>query len=637
MARADFEIVTEKPIGCGQFGTVFRARRRGDGRMAALKVILRQGQNGADAIAAERRGAILQQGFASMHGMVPEVFDHGPDGDDFFIAMELVEGASLEERLRGGALPYEDAVGHALWLCEFLDKAHAFSPVVEGRPYRLLHNDLKPAHLKIPDTGERKVLDFGIATALEETRELATDVGRTIAYAAPERLLSERVNVHADFWSLGVMLYEMAAGHRPYPTLEGPRYRRQLYSAITNNAPREALPRDCPPHLQAIVNRLLAFQPEHRYQRALEIHMDLERFVNGETPAAAAYFETPMTMPVTRTAGVAVADAPVTLAVPPAVPVVPATDPVPATGPRHEPIAATTAAGSIAASAAPRRSLLRRLATATATFVFLAIVATEGVACQFAEHFHDRIPTIDERTVISSRQAYEAVARWAVFDFGLRIRVNRPLAAALRVVGDRVIADYRREVPTMGPEEWRQAQAAFNWARAISHRDDGGLRSRELMADGHLLRLAAQKARPAGSGSSIAQAAVGRFRDAAQADPSSYDPYVAIAVTLVYTLGDVDGALSALDDASKRGYSPTRREAALIGDAYMRRGSAGYKRAAVLTGDERHEALVKARTDFERCVVSFAEIIDFGKAAHNLEACKAQMRRIDHQLDAAGF
>ena len=71
----------------------------------------------------------------------------------------------------------------------------------------------------------------------EETRELATDVGRTIAYAAPERLLSERVNVHADFWSLGVMLYEMASGHRPYRALEGPRYRRQLYSAITNNAP----------------------------------------------------------------------------------------------------------------------------------------------------------------------------------------------------------------------------------------------------------------------------------------------------------------------------------------------------------------------------------------------------------------
>ncbi len=147
MARDDFEIVNEKPIGCGQFGTVFRARRRADGRMAALKLILHQGQNGEDAIAAERRGATLQQGFSSLYGMVPEVFEFGPDGEDFYIAMDLVEGPSLEERLRGGALPYEEAISHALWLCEFLDKAHAFSPMVEGRAYRLLHNDLKPAHL----------------------------------------------------------------------------------------------------------------------------------------------------------------------------------------------------------------------------------------------------------------------------------------------------------------------------------------------------------------------------------------------------------------------------------------------------------------------------------------------------------
>ncbi len=331
MARDDFEIVTEKPIGCGQFGTVFRARRRSDGRMTALKLILRHGQNDADAIAAERRGAILQQKFASLHGMVPDVFEFGPDGDDFYIAMALIEGPSLEERLRDGALPCEEAVPHARWLCQFLDKAHAFSPMVEGRPYRLLHNDLKPAHLKLPDAAERKVLDFGIATALEETRELATDVGRTIAYAAPERLLSERVNVHADFWSLGVMLYEMASGHRPYPTLEGPRHRRQLYSAITNNAPREPLPRGCPPHLRGIINRLLAFQPEHRYQTAMEIDADLERLARGEIPEAAAYFETPATMPVTRTAGAAVAEVvamPVTVA--PPIPSVPPTDPLPA-------------------------------------------------------------------------------------------------------------------------------------------------------------------------------------------------------------------------------------------------------------------------------------------------------------------
>jgi hypothetical protein len=142
------------------------------------------------------------------------------------------------------------------------------------------------------------VLDFGMAKVLEEARDLATDVGRTMAYAAPERLRSERVNVHADFWSLGVMFYEMVSGHRPYPNLEDPRLRRNLYSAITGNAPRAPLPPDCPIHLQAIIHRLLAFQPAHRYQTADEIHSDLERYVRRETPIAASYYDTPETTPV---------------------------------------------------------------------------------------------------------------------------------------------------------------------------------------------------------------------------------------------------------------------------------------------------------------------------------------------------
>src|SRR4029079_5720047 len=120
------------------------------------------------------KGGSPRRGCPARHGMVPEVFDFGPDGEDFYIAMALVHGPSLEERLRGGRLPCDEAVEHAVWLCEFLDRAHAFSVTVEQQPYRLLHNDLKPAHLKIPEIGERKVLDFGMAKVLEQTRELAT-------------------------------------------------------------------------------------------------------------------------------------------------------------------------------------------------------------------------------------------------------------------------------------------------------------------------------------------------------------------------------------------------------------------------------------------------------------------------------
>ncbi|HET7699104.1 MAG TPA: serine/threonine-protein kinase [Vicinamibacterales bacterium] len=634
MAREDFELLDPKPIGRGQFGTVFAARRRSDGRLTALKVILHAGENGAATIAAERHGAILQQAFAAEHGMVPEVFDFGPDGDDFYIAMELVEGPSLEERLRRGRLPYDDAVGHAIWLCQFLDRAHGFSATIEQRRYRLLHNDLKPAHLKIPENGERKVLDFGMAKVLEEARDLATDVGRTIAYAAPERLRSERVNVHADFWSLGVMLYEMVSGHRPYPLLEDPRLRRQLYSAITNNAPRAALPPDCPVHLQAIIHRLLAFQPAHRYQRASEILADLERFARRETPMAAVYYETPATLPVSRGAAAAVVETePVTLTEPRlAPPAVAMTDPLPAPPPplaaRTEAVPAVQPAGVPPARTAARPAL-RRLAGAIATVLLIGIVLTEGVEWLFAEGFRKTIPGIDERAVVAAREAYDAIERWALLDVGLRMRVNSQLLSTLRTVGDRVIADYRREVPTMGPEEWRQAQAAFAWARVLAPRD-GTLLAKQLTADAHVRRLAAQRARP--QSTPLAQAAVARFRDAAAADPRSFDPYVGMAMTQLYVLADVDGAIQSLDEAVKRGYSITRRDTALLGDASLRRGLMGKRRAALLTGDQRIVALEKAKADFETCVASFERIVEFGNAAKHVETCKTQLRQIVQQL-----
>jgi hypothetical protein len=633
MAREDFELLDPKPIGRGQFGTVFRARRCGDGRLTALKVILHGGENGAATIAAERHGAILQQAFAAEHGMVPEVFDFGPDGDDFYIAMELVEGPSLEERLRNGPLPYDEAVRHASWLCEFLDRAHGFSATIEQSRYRLLHNDLKPAHLKISHAGERKVLDFGMAKVLEEARDLATDVGRTIAYAAPERLRSERVNVHADFWSLGVMLYEMVSGHRPYPSLEDPRLRRQLYSAITTNAPRAALPPDCPAHLQAIIHRLLAFQPVHRYQRAAEIRDDLERFLRRETPAAAVYYDTPATMPVSRAAGVAVVETePVTLTeARPAAPSVPLTDPLPVSTAASEP---PRPAASVAVGAAPTprsapRSAVRRLGSAVATVFLVGLVLTEGVEWLFAEGFRKTIPTIDERTVTAARDAYDSVERWALLDLGLRTRVNGQLLATLRTVGDRVIADYRREVPTMGPEEWRQAQAAFGWARVLAPRD-GTLLGRQLTADAHVRRLTAQRSRPIST--TLAQAAVARFRDAAAADPKAFDPYVGMAMTQLYALADVDGAIESLDAAVKRGYTVTRRDTALLGDATLRRGLMGRKRAALLTGDQRLAALEKAKADFESCVAAFERIVEFANSAKHLETCKAQLRQVVQQL-----
>ena len=649
MAREDYQIIGSKPVGRGAFGTVFAARRTSDDAPVALKIVLHSGEWGPERIEAERKGAILQQRFAIAHGMVPDVYDYGPDGDDFYIAMAFVEGPSLEALLRHGTLSVEEAAGHALWLCGFLEKAHAFCGVVDGKPYRIVHTDLKPAHLMISTSGERKVLDFGIAKALEESRELGTDIGRTIAYAAPERLVSDQVNPHADFWSLGVMLYEMVCGYRPYPHLEGPRFRRDLEQAITSNSQRAPFPPSCPGSLKAIVNKLLAFQVEHRYPNAEAIRADLEAFVRGEVPAAVAIYETPATTPVQRLGAVdrsAAQAAPATVprpggaaglltgaaTTPSLARDVPPTDVRPAAA-AGGPAAMVGSADRSSVTAAPKRRPIVRPVAGTLAMVFLVfVVATEGVAWLFAERFRDDVATLDERNVREGRRKYAAVDRWALLDLGLRARVHVRLRPALVSVGERVIADYRREEPSMGPSEWTEAYQALTWARELAPGSET-LRGKQLIAAGHVKRFEAQAAARGSRSTLLSQAALATFREAADVDPSSLDPYLGMARLQVYALSDVDGAAASIAEAEKRGYTPGRREAAQLGDGYRWRAEATRKSARVLTGERRWRELENARADYRRCIEFFDPIVAFGNAAANLETCKTQLEHIERQLD----
>ena len=643
MAREDFLITGHKPVGRGAFGTVFAATRIADGRRVALKLVLHNGEWGPERIEAERKGAILQQRFADAHGMVPAVYDFGADGDDFFIAMEFIEGISLEGLLRNGRLPAEEAAAHAAWVCAFLEKAHAFCGVVDGQSYRIVHTDLKPAHLMISPDGGRRVLDFGIAKALEESRELGTDIARTIAYAAPERLVSDQVNPHADFWSLGVMLYEMICGHRPYPRFEGPRFRRELEHAIVSNAPRAPLPESCPPALGAIISKLLTFQVEHRYPSAAAIKADLDAFIRGETPDAVTIYETPATTPVHRVAGsaaAAVADGVNTLAPASAAPesaslvaTTPATLPrsveIPPT--ERKPVMPATVAVPGSPVRQPNRSVGVRVKTAVVMLALLVIAVTEGVAWIFAERYRDTMLGLDERSVMDRKRAYEGVDRAGLFDLGLRTRVHPRLRPALVAVGDRVIADYRREEPAMGPAEWAQANAALTWAIELS-RSSRSLLAKQLTAAGHVKRFEAQAAR-GGAATLLSQEAMALFRAAADTDPKSFDPYLGMARLQVYALSDVEAAATSIDEAEERGYVRGRREAALLGDGYLRRAGAAWRRARVLTGEQRTRELHNAGSDYERCVELFDPIVAFGNAAKNLEICKAQLETVARMLE----
>jgi hypothetical protein len=616
----DYTTEGEKPFDQGSFGTVWRARRKSDGARVALKlVLLTDAADARERIAAERHGAMLQQQFEQAHGMVPKVFEFGHDGSDLFIAMELIEGGALSDRIRQGPLDPRTAAQYAVGICAFLDKAHRFATTVEGEPYdRLVHADLKPGHVLISPSGELKVLDFGIAKALARTTQVTTNNWGTSAYASPERLDRGHVNEHVDFWSLGVILYEMIAGHRPYPALD--RNRSQLEHAIRTNSPREPLPVSCPPGLSAIVGKLLAYQLERRYATAAAIKTDLELFLDGKPPFALLEYDTPATTPIGATTA--------RRRVQTAAPVIPATDPLPAPAGGVPAAPSSLARGAISRVGAFRH--LRRFAWAAALVVLLGLVATEGVAWVEAERFRESLDSLDADTLASIKDEYDGLLRRSILDAGVRLRVNNRLRAHLVSYGNRVIADYRREDSTTSPAAWRQALQSLRWAAQLSG-SDRALLSRLLTCEAHVLRLAAR-----GQPAAVARQAYGRaiekFRAAATADDESYDPYLGISRVAVYGLSDVDLAASAIEDARKRGFSAGRRERALIGDGYLRRANASRLLARKLSGTQRRRELERARADYAGCIEAFDPIVEFGYAAKNLEVCKTHLERVEEDL-----
>jgi hypothetical protein len=208
------------------------------------------------------------------------------------------------------------------------------------------------------------------------------------------------------------------------------------------------------------------------------------------------------------------------------------------------------------------------------------------------------------------------------------------LRRRLVALAETVIADYRRDDPTMSAAEWRQANDAIKWALALSSRDEG-LRARQLTCEAHLARFAARSQRRGSEASRQAyQLAVERFQAAAKLDERSFDPYLGISNIESYGLDEVDLAALAIEEAEKRGFAAGRRERAQLGDGYLRRADRSRRRARTLDDEaQRRLELEKARSDYARCVERFAPIRAFGNAAANLSYCRGHMIRIATELD----
>jgi eukaryotic-like serine/threonine-protein kinase len=277
-------------LGAGGMGEVYRARDTKLGRSVAIKVILEPFAADSERVSRfEREAKVLaslnHQHIASLYGM-EQAEGH------LFLVMELVEGETLADRLARGPMAVEDALRVALQITDALEMAHE-----KG----IVHRDLKPANIKITPDEKVKVLDFGLAKAMETDSAvsnvtnsptlsmMATNAGvilGTAAYMSPEQAKGFPADHRSDVFSFGVVLYEMLTGRQPFQGETAPDI---LASVLVREPEPHRLSSDLNPRLPDLLRRCLEKSPKRRWQAIGDVRAELESIATAPYVAAAAH------------------------------------------------------------------------------------------------------------------------------------------------------------------------------------------------------------------------------------------------------------------------------------------------------------------------------------------------------------
>lgn len=256
-----YNILSE--LGRGGMGVVYKAADTKLDRTVALKVLPPHAIGNQDDRARFYREA--RAAAALHHPHIATIFEIDEDDGQPFIAMEYVDGQALDDRIAERPLPLKQAVGIAIQIAEALKAAHAKN---------IVHRDIKSANVMLTGGGDAKVLDFGLAKTAASTKltQMGSTLG-TVAYMSPQQARGEDVDHRSDLWSLGAVLYEMTAGKLPFP---GDFEQAVVYSILNEEPqPLTAVRTGVPMALEWIVTKLLAKDPDERYQTATDLLVDL--------------------------------------------------------------------------------------------------------------------------------------------------------------------------------------------------------------------------------------------------------------------------------------------------------------------------------------------------------------------------
>jgi predicted Ser/Thr protein kinase len=286
-----YQLLSE--IGRGSMGIVYKGFDPVIGRTVAIKTMLTEGLTGTefeDFKARFQREA--QAAGVLTHPNIVTVYDFGEDNGILYLAMEFLVGRSLQDLVENqNVLPVEAIIPVYEQVCAALDHAHF---------HRIIHRDVKPANIMVLESGLVKVTDFGIAKVLSTGMTQAGQILGTPNYMSPEQVKGRQIDGRSDIFSLGVILYELVTGEKPFG---GQNITTVIYRIINEDPipPRE-LDSTIHPGLSYIMQKSLAKNPDERYQTCRALAADLKNYRNlggAVAPAATVVVRVPPLSPST--------------------------------------------------------------------------------------------------------------------------------------------------------------------------------------------------------------------------------------------------------------------------------------------------------------------------------------------------